>query len=156
MNKQVEVEGRQKWLDAANEVENTEQFLALYNHVISKDLDYDSAVWGATAVMWAALQIFNQNYGISGHQAGAIAWCLMEPLMGVKSPARVLEFALMLNPQTEYKFNTITPEVWEYLQNNAKELLSLNQGKLAPAQEEHLIDIVNGKVPFGYTIKADE
>lgn len=66
----------------------------------------------------------------------------------------------MLYPQYENDFceKIISSYTWEYLQKRAKEFLEeTNNGKWMAAAEvrKHWQSIVDGKVPFGYTVEEE-
>ena len=106
---------------------------------------------GMTATMWAMNR--HPSGGITGFQAGAVTWRVIEALQTFdEGPKKMLCFHKMLFPQYKDKFQkTIPPEVWEYLQENARE--KLDKGEGAHAVRAHWRSIVGGVVPFGYKVE---
>lgn len=62
----------------------------------------------------------------------------------------------MLYPQYEYEFTTISKYEFKSLQKRAAELLAEARERASPDVVSHWISIVNGVVPFGYTLNRSE
>ena len=77
--------------------------------------------------------------------------------MDPDAPARILTYENMLYPQYENKFQkVISKETWEWLQAEAHKNLEKNiDREISPTIRKHWMDIVDGKVPFGYTVTEE-
>jgi len=62
----------------------------------------------------------------------------------------------MLYPQYSREFTTIDEDEFKLLQKKAAELLAGSREKASPHVVKHWISIINGVVPFGYTLNYNE
>ena len=66
------------------------------------------------------------------------------------------DFYFLLYPQYESDFDrVITENTWRWLQDGASEMLKdsvADKSKATVEMREHLKNIINGKVPFGYRV----
>lgn len=110
---------------------------------------------GSIATMWAINS--SPQGGITGFQAGAIMWQFIKHWnrSSNRSGMRLVDYDDMLYPQYEDKFEkTISHHTWETLQKEALELYN-TKDSASPNVRAHWKSIVEGHVPFGYTIKTD-
>lgn len=97
----------------------------------------------------------SSSFGITGFQAGCVTWdfILDWQLIGNKCGAKLVDYDKMLFPQYDYQFSkTISNDVWEKLQDEAKKLLEEND-YAHPDVVAHWKSIASGIVPFGYNVK---
>lgn len=120
--------------------------------------DYGTIVKAMGAAAIAAVNAINHSEqgGISGFQASCLNW---EFLMNWcyttnKCGMRLLNYDDMLFPQYYHKFNTISASTWKRIQERAKECLT-EGGFVHPDVKKHWQSIVDGVVPFGYTVAED-
>lgn len=108
---------------------------------------------GAIATMWAMDKM--PGGGITGFQAGMINFQNIYNWDTSKEghPLKLVDYDNMLYPQYEYHFDkTISQDTFNYLQKEAQKKIDKSPG----AHEDvyaHWLSIIDGKVPFGYTIK---
>lgn len=101
----------------------------------------------------------SENGNITGSQVQTLAWKLFMKLMGIEegTPLKMINYEGMLNPYNGSYFDKIIDkEFFEWLQNKARELLKDNN--CSPTDSDiivHLLKIVDGEVPFGYTLKEE-
>lgn len=99
------------------------------------------------------------KFGITGFQAVFVMWdfILDWEYRHNQCGLKIVDYDNMLYPQYEYKFEkTITPDTWDALQKAAKKNLEDHrEDPVHPRVQEHWRSIVDGKVPFGYTVKED-
>lgn len=95
--------------------------------------------------------------GITGFQAGAIMWQFIRHWgLSTDGPLAMIRYNDMLYPQYEKRFDrTISKDVWEDLQATAKKYL-VDSPDAHPDIITHWQSVVDGKIPFGYTVKEDE
>lgn len=108
----------------------------------------------AIAAAWAAND--QPSGGITGFQASFVMWDFIKQWSypNAKTGMRLLNFDDMLYPQYSDKFSkTISRNVWESLQKEAQKRLSEDKEHAADSVVSHWQSIVNGKVPFAYTVK---
>lgn len=115
--------------------------------------DYGTICHAIAAGMIATGTAMNRGPqgGITGFQAGAIMWEFIRHWGHIEGPASLINYDYMLYPQYENRFTTIDSETFAYLQNKAKEYLAEEDKGMADMRT-HWQSIVDGKVPFGYTI----
>lgn len=127
--------------------------------------DYGTCVKAVSAAMLGAFNVFNREEGFTGFQVGFIPWFMMDEFWGESKVGRkVIDFSKMLYPQYDFMFEkTISSKTFKTLQEVAKEKIKEADEALARGEKfvcayevyKHWNDIVNGNIPFGYTI-SDE
>jgi len=92
--------------------------------------------------------------GITGFQAGAVMWEFIKRWMRHdKEPMRLVNYSDLLYPQYAYKFApTISPDVWQWTQEQARELLAEDNKHTHGDVLAHWHSIADGKVPFGLSV----
>lgn len=128
-----------------------EELTSNYKH------DYGTVCHAVAACGLAAMHAVNASAcgGISGFQAGCIMWEFIKNWNGNEGPMRLVNYEDMLYPQHDEKFNAINKETWKFLQNRAKNLLENDSTFAHPTVIEHWKSIVDGQVPFGYSIRGE-
>jgi hypothetical protein len=122
---------------------------------------YSSIGIACTGAALAAIRTVDHSDcgGITGFQAGWIAWEFTMRFLHIDGPMRRVEFRHMLYPQYEADFDkTISPAVWKDLQEQARAHLAEVEAGGFGAEEvvAHWKSIVGGTVPFGYRVKKDD
>lgn len=111
----------------------------------------------AIAAAWAADG--SEQGGITGFQAGFVMWDFIRQwrYSSNKSALKIIDYDDMLYPQYEYKFTNkeIPQSIWESLKKQAEELLREEKTYAHETVIEHWQRIIDGNVPFGYTVKED-
>lgn len=135
---------------------------AFMNHVLNDYChDYGTICHAisacAIAAAWAADG--SEQGGITGFQAGFVMWDFIRQwrYSSNKSGLKIIDYDNMLYPQYEYKFTNkeIPQSIWESLQKQAEELLREEKPYAHETVIEHWQSIIDGNVPFGYTVKED-
>lgn len=107
---------------------------------------------GAVATAWAMNN--DPHGGITGFQAGAVMWEFVRNWMHEDGPMKLVRYDTMLYPQYEDHYDkVISKSTFDYLQEKARE--NLERGEAHPSVMAHWQSIVDGNVPFGYSIKED-
>jgi len=160
MTKQVireEMEIHKEWYKEAEKM-SMDKLFPFINHLLNDyEHDYGTICHALAAGAIATANAMNNSEqgGITGFQAGAVMWKFIEHWLPCNGPMRLVRYEEMLYPQYAEKFEkTISEATWKWLQKEAKKLLE-SGGNMHPDVKTHMESIVNGKVPFGYTIKAD-
>ena len=108
---------------------------------------------GAIATMWAMNR--TKQGGITGFQSGCIMWEFMKQWNHIEAPARLVEYKNMLYPQYEDKFQkVISQSTWNFLKTEAQKNLDEKSG--SDNCRRHWQSIVDGVIPFGYSIKETD
>lgn len=106
-----------------------------------------------------ATALNNSNIGgITGFQASFVMWGFIQHWMkeSNKCGLRLVDYDDMLYPQYESKLDkTISASTWESIQKEAKARLETDSSRAHEAVVAHWKSIVDGVVPFGYTVKND-
>jgi hypothetical protein len=131
MNKRINVteensqELIQDWYKHAKEM--TIDKLPEFLKQLSEDYNYDygTICHAITSAGIAAMSAINntEQGGITGFQASCIMWEFIKRWMHYDSPMRLVQYNDMLYPQYEYKFKSISKNIWKWLQEKAKENL---------------------------------
>jgi hypothetical protein len=148
---------RDKWYAEAATMRDVQQAADFAKRLLEYegDHDYSSIVYalGAGAVALCS-GMDREGGGITGFQAGAVMWEFIANWgLGYKGkPLRLQNFADMLFPQYDYKFEkTITRDTWDWLQNEAQKNLEGKEGH--PGVRAHWQAIADGHLPFGYAVR---
>lgn len=160
MNGPIEVTEQDKetiasWYAEAKEIKNADE-LSSFVEMLTTDYkhDYGTIVEACAAAAIAAMATVDkseQGY-LTGFQAGCVAWRFFEHVLHLEGPAKLLRFEEMLYPQNASIFEKTIPESgFKLLQEMA--MKNLASSKLSPNVQAHMESIVDGVVPFGYTIK---
>ena len=150
-----------EWFAEAKK-QTLETLPAFINHVMNDYIhDYGTVCHAisacAIAAAWAANDCEGAWGGITGFQASFVMWDFVRQWSYPrnKTTLKILDFDNMLYPQHEYHFQkTISVETWQGIQRRANELLSEKE-YAHPDVVAHWNSIVDGHIPFGYTLKDD-
>ena len=127
------------------------EMLAEFQH------DYNTAPYAITAAALGASWAMDKtpHCGITGFQAGCIMWEYIQNwnFNYKNKPLRMINYDEMLYPMYDYKFTTIDIRTWKWVQERAKELYNDGNCVACDSVIDHWKSIINGKVPFGYTIR---
>lgn len=118
---------------------------------------YGESARAVAQAMLATGWYFSNVFGLTGFQASCLIWDVIRDwqFSSNKCGLKIVDFDNMLYPQYEEKFEkTITKSVWEQLQKEANVRLA-QRNYAHPDVKEHWKKIVNGIVPFGYTVVDD-
>lgn len=157
-----EMRPEKEWFAEAKK-QTLETLPAFINHVMNDYVhDYGTVCHAisacAIAAAWAANEEKGACGGITGFQAGFVMWDFVKQwsYTNNKTALKIVDYDNMLYPQYEYKFQkTMSKATWEGIQKAAKESLSEKIGHVHPAVVAHWKSIVDGQIPFGYTIEGD-
>ncbi len=141
------------WFDPLPEGMTIEAFMSKLNDEYHHD--YGTIVHATTAVAYQAAHAFNKTPqgGITGFQASCVMWEFIKRWMHYDGAMRLLQFSDMLYPQHNEKFQKVLPEesfVW--LQGEARKKLEESGNSANLNVVNHWQSIVNGEVPFGWTV----
>jgi len=149
----------QQWYEEAKK-QNLETLNDFINHLLDDySHDYGTICHALTAGGIATVYAMNESDqgGITGFQAGCIMWAFIQNWMSFKGPLKLFNYENMLFPQYIDKFDkTISKDTWKWLQEKAQENLNKEDGYASPKVIKHWQSIVNGIVPFGYTVDSGE
>lgn len=158
---------QEEWFKQAKE-QTLETLPDFVNHVMNDYLhDYGTVVHAISACAIAAANAANREEGacggITGFQAGFVMWDFIKQwsYTNNKTGMRILDFDNLLYPQYENRFEkVITSDVWEAVQKQAK--VEIEQASVSveergysvsPDVLAHWQSIVEGNIPFGFTVK---
>lgn len=154
-----EFEMKDLLIEKRKEIKNFDDLVS-YLEYVKDNCNYDYGV-APCSIAQAALAVawyLACDFGITGFQAGFITWEFIRGFTYTsnKCGLRLIDYNDMLYPQYEYKFTEkiITSDIWNILQNQAKEKLEKHPNA-NPSVVKHWQSIVDGKVPFGYVVKDD-
>jgi hypothetical protein len=142
------------WYDEAKRMtlEELPTFLDRLQNFYTHDYGTICHAIAASAIATAWAMNKGPQGGITGFQAGAVMWEFIRHWGNLQGPARMLTYDDMLYPQSEHKYKTISQDTFDWIQEQAKEhLADANKGSVEV--REHWQSIVDGVVPFGYTIE---
>lgn len=158
--KKLELKLRDEWLEEARK-QTPETIGAFVNHLINDYThDYGTIVRAiAAAACGAAWAVeHSPQGGITGFQGSCVKWDFIRgwEQNEFEVGAKFVNYEKMLYPQYGHEFaKTISADTWNNIQKKAKELLS-EDAYACPNVVKHWESIVNGEVPFGYTVAVEE
>jgi hypothetical protein len=141
------------WFDPLPEDMTIQQFMQKLND--EYEHDYGTIIHAMTAVAYQAARAFDKmpQGGITGFQASGVMWEFIKRWMHYDGAMRLLRFTDMLYPQNSEKFQKVIPkESFVWLQGEAREKLEEFGSNAHPDVVNHWQSIVNGEVPFGWTV----
>ena len=153
-----EKEFQDHFMAKANKVKTMEDFQALYKEVVEFKHDYGTIVHGCAVVMKAAFTLLNNSPtgGITGFQSGCLSWMMVREFKMVgKGPLSLIDYENLLYPQDSDKFEKIiSSSTHKWLQESAAEKLK-ESPNAHPSVLHHWKSIVDGVVPFGFTVREE-
>jgi hypothetical protein len=153
-----EFEAREELAKKRSEIESFDDLVAFLKDV-KENYNYDYGV-APRSIAQAALAVawyLSGEFGITGFQAGCVMWDFLKDweFRSNKTSLKILDYDNLLYPQYGYKFDkTISTRTWESVQKAAKENLESTE-YAHPDVIAHWKSIVEGQVPFGFTVKKD-
>jgi chemotaxis regulatin CheY-phosphate phosphatase CheZ len=147
-----------EWFGKAKDIKTVDELTDFIDHLL-KDYshDYGTVCHAITAMVLATAWMGSHIEGITGFQAGCVMWGFIRHWMFDNNTCglKILDYDNMLYPQYADRFaKTIKEETFRKLQETAKQKLA-EVGMAHSAVRSHWQSIVNGEVPFGYTIVKD-
>lgn len=130
---------------------------------------YEETANATASLAHAAVEMCASQFGLTGFQVGCITWGIIDKLILSEHDCgmKLVNYNDMIYPQYEDKFEkTLDKETWKALQEKAKEKYEENENELKklangdkiafpahPNVAAHWKSIIDGNVPFGYTVK---
>lgn len=149
----------QEWFEKARKCESLEMFNELYKELFTEmDHDYGTVCHAVGALALAAANLGASIEGITGFQAGFVMRDFIRQwnFSSNKSGLRIIDYDDMLYPQYNSKFDkVISPKTWDNLRKEAEKRLK-EKGFACENVRKHWQSIVDGQVPFGYTVSDKE
>ena len=151
----------EKWYVEAKDI-TIDELPIFINHLINDyEHDYGTICHALAAGAIATILAMNKEPqgGITGFQAGAVTWEFIRHwiITNNKTALKLVNYDKMLYPQYEHNFQkTISKDIFEALKKESQQLIDKAQGQTHPSVYDHWQKIVNGGVPFGYTVSDDE
>lgn len=119
--------------------------------------NYENARIAVSQAILATAWYFCEFYSMTNCGASFLMWEFIMDWMYPtnKCGLAIIDYDKMLYPQYEHIFkNTILPETWQSIQEEAKESLKNNRCTSLEVMV-HWKSITNGIIPFGYSVKED-
>lgn len=153
-----EFEVRDKLKTDRKEIKTFEDLVTFLKEAREYNFDYGSAPRTIAQVALATAWWFAGDFGITNFQSSFVMWDFIIDwkYSSNKCGLRIVDYDDMLYPQYNHKFEkTISPETWSNIQKQAEKNLKENAEHAHPSVITHWKSIVNGVVPFGYSVKGD-
>lgn len=152
-----EFEIRDELREKRKEIKTFEDLTAFLKDVEENyNIGYGEAPRAMAQASVAVAWYLADKFGITGFQAGCVMWDFVCDWIKTnnKCGLRLVDFDDMLYPQYGYKYDkTINSSTWADIQKEAKNKLENNSESAHPDVVSHWQSIVDGVVPFGYTVK---
>lgn len=141
------------------EIKSFEDLVSFLEYVKDNcNTDYGTAPRSMAQASLAVAWYLASEFGITGFQAGFVMWDFIRDwnYSSNKCGMKIVDYDNMLYPQYDYKFEkTINSDTWSSIQEQAKHYLEDRRDSTHPGVLAHWQSIVDGNVPFGYTVKND-
>lgn len=145
------------------EIESSEQLYGYISDVTDNyNYGYEISAEAAAQALVATADYIFKKMGMTGFQASWIALNFYAEIMhpNLKTMLRVINFDDMIYPQCGRRFDkVISSDTWKQIQNYAKseldKLVECKDEYIHPAVKAHWESIVEGNVPFGYTVEDE-
>lgn len=146
-----------EWFEQA-EKQTVDTLPAFIKHVMNDyGHDYGTVCHAIAACALAAVEAANKlpTGGITGFQAGFVMWDFVRKLNYPinKCGLRIIDYDDFLYPQYQHKHDkVISQATWDTIQRQAHKKLKTAHD-VNPYVKAHWQSIVDGNVPFGYSVK---
>ena len=149
----------EKWSKRLDERVTVEELPEFLTEMLEDSNDYGSIAraLGYGAVVTARAMDRTPQGGITGFQAGFAMWTFIREWMYPLNKCGLVlrDYDKMLYPQDDHYFDkTINESTWKSIQEEAQKNLDSKESASTNVRE-HWRDIVEGIVPFGYTVVKD-
>ncbi len=150
-----------QWEREMSELRTPEDLARFVHHLMDDyEHDYGTVCYALGYAAVAGATVANRHPhqgGITGFQAGFVMWLFIQKWLHEEGPLALVRYSNMLYPQYEDRFEkTISKGTWEWLQAEAKKYLAEHAENFPhPNVMAHWQSIVDGVVPFGFTVKDD-
>ncbi len=150
-----------EWYEEAKEI--TEETLSEFVRHLMHDYvhDYGTVCHAVAACALATAYAGAEKQGITAFQASAVMWKFIRHWWygSNRIGLTLVDYDHMLYPQDEYYFRrVISARTWELLKQCAAEELQSAKDRprdIHPEVMAHWQSIVDGVVPFGYTVEEE-
>jgi hypothetical protein len=148
------------FIEAKDGKTSVDEFIKKLNDNYNHDYGTICHAVAAAAVKAAWAMNAQPQGGITGFQAGAVMWEFIRHWNCMEGPARLINYNVMLYPQYANKFEKIINQgTWKWLQKSASEKLAESKtedGSASSRVIDHWQSIIDGVVPFGYSVEKGE
>mgnify|MGYP003275648793 CR=1 FL=1 len=152
-----EFEVRDCLRDKRNQIKTDEQLFEFIKDVKEKfNYGYGVAPRSIAQAAVAVADYLLCEMGCTSFQASCVMWDIIRDLnyTGNQCGLKIIDYDDFLYPQYKYKHQkAIGKDTWGNIQNQAKKNLEESGG--CDEVREHWQKIVDGIVPFGYTVEND-
>jgi hypothetical protein len=149
------------WYETAKKIHDLDSLMGFVSGLLNKyKHDYGTICHAVTAATLAAAHYIDHDKqgGITGFQASQIGMMFINKWMHINGPWRMVRYENMLYPQYENYFNQelreIDQETLQWLQERAREILK--EPGVGVRLTRHLTGILEGQVPFGFTVREEK
>ena len=146
-----------QWSQVVGSLQKPQEALKFIK-VLARTYEYDDDMLCEALVysMLAGATAFAREYGLKTltlEQTQWVLWSFLGKWLQTDEPIRLLRISYMLEPEMREVFNTALPRsFFDWLQEAAKERLEALPDA-SKERREHWQSIVDGAVPFGYTLE---
>ena len=160
-----EMRPQDKWFEKAKQIKTPEELAAFAVELFDKTShDYGTVCHAVAAVALAGAWLGCEKEGITGFQAGFVMWDFIRQWNYTSNECglRIINYDNMLYPQYEENFEkTISEKQFKQIQEvAAKRIKESETGERGygahPDVLKHWKSIVDGVVPFGFTLTPSE
>lgn len=149
---------QEEWYKIAKSTTDLTQLTTFIGHLMDDyEHDYGTYVHAVAASALATVHVAGK--GLSGFQAGCVMWQIIRKMLydNNKTGLKLVDYDEFLYPQYKHHFDKyISQETWSRIQKEAANKLAeaaKNTDYVSPKLIDHWMSIIEGNVPFGYSIE---
>ena len=151
---------QEEWYKIAESTTDLMQLTTFIGHLMDDyEHDYDTYVHAVSASALASIYVTGKE--LSGFQAGCVMWQIIRKMLydQNKTGLKIVDYDNFLYPQYSHHFDKyISKETWSRIQEEAANKLAeaaKNTDYVSPKVIDHWISIIEGNVPFGYSVEKE-
>ncbi len=148
----------QDLLEKVKAVKNEDDLKSLFEEIDKEGLTEENASDKMSALILAAGNVLVNKYPklFSKERSSNIMWQFIRHWLPefAFSPLRMVIYEDLLYPQFEKNFKTITPDIFKWVQESAKNSLERHKSA-SPALKAHWQSVVDGQIPYDLMLEED-
>lgn len=149
---------KQELYDKIKQVDSIDKFNSFYKEITNQPINEGNIVEMASAFILAAANTLVQKYPkmFTKDRSGEIMWNFIRSWLPEFSfsPLRMLIYEDLLYPQFARNFKTISQDIFEWIQNTAKNHLERHKDA-SPDLKVHWQSIIDGQIPYGLILEEE-
>lgn len=151
---------QEEWYKIAESTTDLSQLVTFIGHLMD-DYEHDYGTYVHAVAASALATVYATGKELSGFQAGCVMWQIIRKMLYAnnKTGLKLIDYDEFLFPQYKHHFDKyISEETWSRIQEEAANKLAeaaKNTSYVSPKVIDHWVSIIEGNVPFGYSVEKE-